>query len=88
MMVAAGILVVTRSGRMAVMSSRYDSPAGAPGRQTPSEAAGTGQPGGTGQPAGTQAPAGTPEWRPADSASIWESLSRGEDPTSAGSRHP
>jgi uncharacterized membrane protein (TIGR02234 family) len=87
-MVAAGILVALRSGRMAVMSSRYDSPAGADGRQTSSAAAGTGQSAGTGQPAGTLAPAGTPEWGPADSATIWESLSRGEDPTSAGSRHP
>jgi uncharacterized membrane protein (TIGR02234 family) len=92
-MVGAGILVVWRSGRMAVMSSRYDSPAGAAGRQEPSEAAGTGQSGGTGQPAGTLAPgvtwapAGTEE-HPADSATIWESLSRGEDPTSAVSRHP
>jgi uncharacterized membrane protein (TIGR02234 family) len=97
-MVAAGILVVLRSGRMAVMSSRYDSPAGAAGRQRPSEAAGTGRPArtspgaGTAGPAGTQtpqgpwAPGGTVE-QPADSATIWESLSRGEDPTAAGSRH-
>jgi uncharacterized membrane protein (TIGR02234 family) len=92
--VAAGILVALRSGRMAVMSSRYDSPAGAAGRQAPSAAAGAGQSAGPGQssgalaPAGTLAPAATPEWHPADSATIWESLSRGEDPTSAGSRHP
>ena len=87
-MVAAGLLVALRSGRMAVMSSRYDSPAGAAGRQTPSEGAATGQPAGTRQPAGTPAPAGTSQWRPVDSATIWESLSRGEDPTSAGSRRP
>ena len=80
-MVAAGILVALRSGRMAVMSSRYDAPAGAAARQKPSRSAETGP------AAGTPAPAGTPEGRPADSASIWESLSRGEDPTSAGSRH-
>jgi uncharacterized membrane protein (TIGR02234 family) len=92
-MVAAGLLVALRSGRMAVMSSRYDSPAGAAGRQTYSEAAGKGRSAGTGPaagtrgPAGAPAPAGTPEWEPADSATIWESLSRGEDPTSAGSRH-
>ena len=95
-MVAAGILVTLRSGRMAVMSSRYDSPTGADGRQTPSDAARTGQSAGTGQPAGTGRPAGSlapgviwapagTEERPADSAAIWESLSRGEDPTSAGS---
>jgi len=82
MMVAAGILVVLRSGRMAVMSSRYDSPAGA-GRQAPSRSAGTGS--SVAGPAGESwATAG--ELPPADSATIWESLSRGEDPTSAGSR--
>jgi uncharacterized membrane protein (TIGR02234 family) len=90
-MVAAGILVTLRSARMAVMSSRYDSPAA--GRRTPSEAAGTGRSAGTSLTAGTPgpavapAPAGTADWQPADSATIWESLSRGEDPTSAGSRH-
>jgi uncharacterized membrane protein (TIGR02234 family) len=73
-MVAAGILVVLRSGRMAVMSSRYDSPTGAAGHQTAGSAAGTG------------AASGTGAGRSADSATIWESLSRGEDPTSAGSR--
>jgi uncharacterized membrane protein (TIGR02234 family) len=67
-MVAAGVLVAVRAGRMAVMSSRYDSPAGAAGRT------------------GAAASAGPATARPADSATIWESLSRGEDPTSAGSR--
>jgi uncharacterized membrane protein (TIGR02234 family) len=85
-MVAAGILVALRSGRMAVMSSRYDSPAGAAGRQALSEGAGTGRSAGTSPAAGTPGPGGAVE-QPADSATIWESLSRGEDPTSAGSRH-
>jgi uncharacterized membrane protein (TIGR02234 family) len=95
-MVAAGILVALRSGRMAVMSSRYDSPAGAAGRETPLASGGTAQRAGVGQSAGTGAArtgaagtgalAGTPERQAADSATIWESLSRGEDPTSAGSR--
>jgi uncharacterized membrane protein (TIGR02234 family) len=109
-MVAAGLLVVARSGRMAVMSSRYDSPAGAAGRQTPSQPAGRGQPAGTGPYAaagpasgggpasgagrtseassagGTVAAAEAGEEPLADSATLWESLSRGEDPTSAGSR--
>jgi uncharacterized membrane protein (TIGR02234 family) len=87
-MVAAGFLVTLRSARMAVMSSRYDSPAGTAGRETPPlPSAGTAQPASAGQSAGSQS-AGTPggEWQPADSATIWESLSRGEDPTSAGSR--
>ena len=97
MMVAAGILVVTRSSRMAVMSSRYDSPAGAAGRRAPPQPTGSGPAAGAGQPAGTGssvagraggtwATAEADEVPLADSASIWESLSRGEDPTSAGSR--
>jgi uncharacterized membrane protein (TIGR02234 family) len=95
-MVAAGILVVVRSGRMAVMSSRYDSPAGAAGRQAPSQREGTGEPAGTGLAAaagkssradrGGGTPAAADDRPPADSATMWESLSRGEDPTSAGSR--
>jgi uncharacterized membrane protein (TIGR02234 family) len=91
MMVAAGILVVMRSGRMAVMSSRYDSPAGSAGRQATGQLTGSGQPAGTGSPVagpagGTWASAEADEGPPADSATIWESLSRGEDPTAAGSR--
>ena len=65
-MIVAGVLVVCRAGRMAVMSSRYDSPAGA------DERAGSSQ--------------GAAATTPADSASIWEALSRGDDPTSAASR--
>ncbi|MGH3302975.1 MAG: Trp biosynthesis-associated membrane protein [Streptosporangiaceae bacterium] len=60
-MVGAGILVVCRARRLAVMSSRYDSPAGDARRG----AAGQGR-----------APGRAP-----DSASIWEALSRGDDPT-------
>lgn len=73
-MVAAGVVVMLRAGRMAVMSSRYDSPAAAADHP----AARTG--------GGTVPSAGTGAGRMADSATIWESLSRGEDPTSAGSR--
>jgi uncharacterized membrane protein (TIGR02234 family) len=64
-MLIAGILIAWRAERMAVMSSRYDSPAST--RQ---------------RPAAQRATAETPS----DSASIWEALSRGDDPTSAGSR--
>lgn len=64
-MLVAGILIAWRAERMAVMSSRYDSPAST--RQ---------------RPAAQRAPAETAS----DSASIWEALSRGDDPTSAGSR--
>jgi uncharacterized membrane protein (TIGR02234 family) len=58
LMITAGLLVVLRARRMAVMSSRYDSPAG-PARSA-------------GRPKAVAA---------ADSASMWEALSRGDDPT-------
>jgi uncharacterized membrane protein (TIGR02234 family) len=98
-MVAAGILVVVRSRRMAVMSSRYDSPAGATGSQPPAQPDGPGWPARTGPAAaagpasgagraggGTRAADGAGDGPLADSATVWDSLSRGEDPTSAGSR--
>jgi uncharacterized membrane protein (TIGR02234 family) len=60
-MVGAGILVVCRARKLAVMSSRYDSPAG----DARSDAADQGRAAGRG----------------GDSASMWEALSRGDDPT-------
>jgi len=66
-MLVAGILIAWRAERMAVMSSRYDSPASTRPRSA----------------AANESAAETP---PSDSASIWEALSRGDDPTSAGSR--
>jgi uncharacterized membrane protein (TIGR02234 family) len=76
--VAAGVLVIARAGRLPVMSSRYDSPAGgAAGAAALPAAAGPGEPGSDGAgPDGAELSHG-------DSASMWESLSRGEDPTSA-----
>ena len=73
-MIGAGALVACRADRMAVMSSRYDSPAGA-GRRAGAAGRGT-----AGQQASLTA---APTKPPADSASIWEALSRGDDPTSA-----
>jgi uncharacterized membrane protein (TIGR02234 family) len=82
-MIAAGILVFWRADRMAVMSGRYDSPT-TERRARP----GTG-PG----PSATARPGES--WRAdpdsmaaraaatTDSASIWEALSRGDDPTAA-----
>jgi len=73
-MVAAGLIVIWRSAHMPVMSSRYDSPT-APARR----AAGTAPE--------QAAPARKGSAQASDSASIWEALSRGDDPTSAaGSR--
>ena len=73
-MIAAGVLVVWRANRMAVMSGRYDSPT-ADGRragQASPSARGVRRAAGNGADAATVA---------ADSASIWDSLSRGDDPT-------
>jgi uncharacterized membrane protein (TIGR02234 family) len=69
---AAGVLVTWRAGRLPVMSSRYDSPAGAP------------VPPAGPDPDPGPGPAGDPA--EPDAASMWESLSRGEDPTSAARR--
>jgi uncharacterized membrane protein (TIGR02234 family) len=68
--VAAGVLVVWRAGRLPVMSSRYDAPVR--GGPAPAPA-----PAPSGEAADGEEPDGS------DSASMWESLSRGEDPTSA-----
>jgi uncharacterized membrane protein (TIGR02234 family) len=71
-MLGAGILIAWRAERMAVMSSRYDAPARA--GQRPAAAV-------------RAAPEGADTAEiPTDSASIWEALSRGDDPTSAGPR--
>jgi uncharacterized membrane protein (TIGR02234 family) len=60
-MVGAGVLVVCRARRLAVMSSRYDSPVADHRRDAADQ--------------------GRATTRGADSASIWEALSRGDDPT-------
>jgi hypothetical protein len=95
---AAGVLVTWRAGRLPVMSSRYDAPAGAgtgspaPARpESPSAAAGwaaggaalAGPAPGTAAPGGDGADAPDEDSEPGDAASMWESLSRGEDPTAA-----
>ena len=71
--IAAGVLVTWRAARLPIMSSRYDAPAVAsPGR--------SGQPA---EPPPAARPAAAGPARPgrSDSATMWESLSRGEDPT-------
>jgi len=95
LLVAAGLLTIWRSGPWPVMSSRYERPprpAGPPGPALPGTA-----PGGQDQEPGAGPPRTPPvsETVPASprtgrpqpaadlsSAAIWESLSRGEDPTS------
>jgi uncharacterized membrane protein (TIGR02234 family) len=68
-MVGAGVLVVWRADRMAVMSARYEPPTAGVRRFGPASRSGSGlRPGAD----GAAAP---------DSASIWDALSRGDDPT-------
>jgi hypothetical protein len=66
----AGLATILRGARWPVMSARYDLPR----RRGPAQA---------NAPAAPVASAvgGAPAERPADSASMWESLSGGEDPT-------
>jgi len=85
LLVAAGLLTIWRSGPWPVMSSRYERPPRAAGPESavrPSTASG-GPPRTVPVPASASPRAGQPQ--PAadlSSAAIWESLSRGEDPTS------
>jgi uncharacterized membrane protein (TIGR02234 family) len=81
--IAAGVLVTWRAARLPVMSSRYDSPAGVSLAAAPPPAAWAGR--SAGDPADDAAGPAEDGDGP-DSASIWESLSRGEDPTSAARR--
>lgn len=71
--IAAGVLVTWRAARLPTMSSRYDAPA----------VAGAVRPGHPGEPPAAAEPAAAGPARPgrSDSATMWESLSRGEDPT-------
>jgi uncharacterized membrane protein (TIGR02234 family) len=63
--IGVGVLVAWRAPSLPVMSSRYDPPAPAAAASAP----------------GPEVPAGVPAHRRTDTAAIWESLSRGEDPT-------
>lgn len=84
-MVGSGLLVAWRARRLAVMSSRYDSPAaGAARRQRAAPRAG-GMSRAAGQPARASDPARAAA---TDSAFIWEALSRGDDPTAANPSQP
>jgi uncharacterized membrane protein (TIGR02234 family) len=84
LLVAAGLLTIWRSGPWPVMSSRYERPPRPAGPE--SAAAGQGREPGAGPQTGLAVSASrrTERVRPAadlSSAAIWESLSRGEDPT-------
>jgi uncharacterized membrane protein (TIGR02234 family) len=71
----AGLATALRGTDWPVMSGRYDAPGGRqPGSPAADEAAGPGAGAGAG-------PRGRGAARPPDAASMWESLSGGEDPT-------
>jgi len=70
--IAAGALVTWRAAQLPVMSSRYEVPTRSASPRTAAAA---------GAAAGPAARAGDRAYRGSDTAAIWESLSRGEDPT-------
>jgi uncharacterized membrane protein (TIGR02234 family) len=83
-MIAAGALVAWRADRMAVMSSRYDSPAGDARRAGADRGRSSGRTPRRDQQAAASAEtsaSATATAAAADSASMWEALSRGDDPT-------
>jgi uncharacterized membrane protein (TIGR02234 family) len=73
--IAAGALVTWRAAQLPVMSSRFEPPARSASPR-PAEVA-------AGAAAGPAARAGDRSYLGSDTAAIWESLSRGEDPTGA-----
>jgi len=78
-MIGAGVLVAWRANRMAVMSSRYDSPTREVKRADAGRDSGLGRDSGPDRNRAVGGGAATPA--SADSASMWEALSRGDDPT-------
>lgn len=86
--IAAGVLVTWRAQRLPVMSARFDRPGARAGAGRPaSAAAGTtaaaGAAGGGRAGGASPAPAAGRRARDDSPAALWESLSRGEDPTQA-----
>lgn len=81
--IAAGVLVTWRALELPVMSSRYDAHAPASAASVPASAsaASVSASASMASAPGPAVPAGDRGNRRPDSAAIWESLSRGEDPT-------
>ncbi len=72
-MIAAGVFAAWRPTSLAVMSAKYEAPPG------PARSGVPARPGPAGPPGRPEPPG-----QPADSASMWEALSRGDDPTASG----
>ncbi len=70
-LIAAGLLTVWRGTRWPVMSGRYERPAGQPGQTGPAVPTRRPRPG----PGSAPAPAQL------DQAALWDSITRGDDPT-------
>ncbi|MGO8958302.1 MAG: Trp biosynthesis-associated membrane protein [Streptosporangiaceae bacterium] len=81
MLMAAGALVLWRADRMAIMSARYDPPAGTGNGTRPRPPAAN--PERTTDPVRQAGPVPSAVSAATDSASIWDAISRGDDPTSA-----
>ncbi len=82
--ITAGALATWRAGRLPVMSSRFDPPARVAGPEPPARSRGPERSARSRGPEPAVAEPAVAEpgrRRPADSAAMWESLSRGEDPT-------
>jgi hypothetical protein len=81
--IAAGVLVTWRALELPVMSSRYDAPASASAASASASASAASVPASASAASapGPAVQAGDRGNRRPDSAAIWESLSRGEDPT-------
>ena len=70
-LIAAGLLTVWRGTRWPVMSGRYERPAGQPGQTAPAAPTRRPRPG----------PGSAPAPGQLDQAALWDSISRGDDPT-------
>jgi uncharacterized membrane protein (TIGR02234 family) len=70
-LIAAGLLTVWRGTRWPVMSGRYERPAGQPGQTAPATPTRRPRPGPGSAPAAAQL----------DQAALWDSITRGDDPT-------
>jgi uncharacterized membrane protein (TIGR02234 family) len=72
-LIAAGLLTVWRGTRWPVMSGRYERPAGQPGQAAPATP--------TRRPRPRPGPGSAPAPAQLDQAALWDSITRGDDPT-------
>jgi Tryptophan-associated transmembrane protein (Trp_oprn_chp) len=80
--IAAGLLTAWRGARWPVMSGRYERMAERPGKFPGKRQDGVAHPSQSGPPAPASSPSPSPAFP--DPASLWDSISRGDDPTATG----